>query len=183
MDQSSDSIPRSASGQPSVLCATDFSAASEEAVRVAVEEVKRRDAMLDLIHVWYPVDPIAADISSVGLPICNTDTPMQLRQMLEKIPVPLPEDRVRRYLEVGIASEKIVVKAKELASEVLVVGTHSRGSIMRWFVGSVVSEVLRHSPCPVLVCRTPPKAASSENESVDERVLRDSHGMAREVES
>ncbi|TWU38502.1 universal stress protein [Novipirellula artificiosorum] len=160
--------------RPSVLCATDFTAASEEAVRVAVDEALRRDANLDLVHVWYPVDPVAADISSVGLPVCNTDTPVELRAVLDRIAVSLPPDRVQRFLEVGIASEKIVAKAKELGSVVLVVGTHARGPFMRWFVGSVVSEVLRHSPCPVLVCRTPPQAIQQEDGKQAERGIRSS---------
>ncbi|WP_197170793.1 universal stress protein [Novipirellula aureliae] len=156
---------------PSVLCATDFSPASDEAVRVAVEESNRRGAIMDLVHVWYPVDPVASDFTSFGVPACSITTPLELRKLLEEIEIPLPPDRVRRHLEVGIASEILVSKARELGSEVMVVGTHAHGPLMRWFIGSVVSEVLRHSPCPVLVCRTPPKDIESGNRKAYEKTV------------
>lgn len=141
--------------QPSILCGIDFTDASEEAMRVATEETKRRGGVLDLIHVWYPVDPIPVDMSGVGLPIYDSELPTELRRQLERIEVDLPPEQVRRHLEFGPAADQIVKKAEELGSQLLVVGTHSRGPIMRWFVGSVATDLLRMAPCPVLVCRAP----------------------------
>ncbi|MGI9470696.1 MAG: universal stress protein [Rubripirellula sp.] len=141
--------------QPSILCGTDFTDASEEALRLAVIEAQRRDAVLDLVHVWYPVDAVPVDMSGIGLPVYDSELPSELRHKLESVPVDLPADRVRRHLEIGPATDVIVHKAEELGSELLVVGTHSRGPLMRWFVGSVVTGLLRQSPCPILVCRTP----------------------------
>ena len=150
---------------PSILCATDFTAASDEALALATEEAKRRNATLDLIHVWYPVDPVPVDMSGIGLPVYDTELPNELRQKLDTVSVDLPPDRVRRHLEMGPAADEIVRKAEELKSELLVVGSHSRGPIMRWFVGSVATDLLRMSPCPILVCRTPHPAEPREAES------------------
>ena len=141
--------------RPSILCGTDFTAASEEALRLAIEETRRRDAILDVIHVWFPIDPIPVDMSGLGLPVYDAELPTELRNELESLSIDLPADRVRRHLETGQASEEIVRKAEQLGSELLVVGTHSRGSLARWFIGSVVTELLRLAPCPILVCRTP----------------------------
>lgn len=152
--------------KPSILCGIDFTTASEEALRVAVEETKRRDGILDLIHVWYPIDPMPVDMSGVGLPIYDAELPAELRSQLDRIQVDLPPDQVRRHLEFGPAADQIVRKAEELHSELLVVGTHSRGPIMRWFVGSVATDLLRSAPCPILVCRAPhPPDHDSEKES------------------
>jgi nucleotide-binding universal stress UspA family protein len=68
-------------------------------------------------------------------------------------------------LETGPAADQIVHKAEELDSELLVVGTHSRGPLVRWFVGSVASDLLRMAPCPILVCRTPHPKTGHGNES------------------
>ena len=152
--------------KPSILCGIDFTSACEEALRVAVDETKRRDGILDLIHVWYPIDPIPVDMSGVGLPIYDAELPAELRNQLDRVEVDLPPDRVRRHLEFGPAADQIVRKAEELHSELLVVGTHSRGPIMRWFVGSVATDLLRMAPCRILVCRTPhPAEADSGKES------------------
>jgi nucleotide-binding universal stress UspA family protein len=147
--------------KPSILCGIDFTRASDVALQAAVEETKRRDGILDLIHVWYPIDPIPVDMSGVGLPIYDAELPAELRNQLEQVRVDLPAERVRRHLEFGPAADQIVKKAEELQSELLVVGTHSRGPIMRWFVGSVATDLLRTAPCPILICRVP-HAPSSE---------------------
>jgi nucleotide-binding universal stress UspA family protein len=81
---------------------------------------------------------------------------------LDEVKVDLPPERVRRHLETGPTADEIVRKAEELDSKLLVVGTHSRGPLMRWFVGSVATDLLRMAPCPILICRTPhPKTHES----------------------
>lgn len=158
-------------GKPSIMCGIDFTSACKEALRVAVDEAKRRDGILDLIHVWYPVDPVSVDMSGIGFPVYNVELPEELQQQLDAIEVDLPEDRVRRHLETGPAADQIVRKAEELGSELLVVGTHARGPLLRWFIGSVVNDLLRTAPCPILVCRTPHSkdhSTSSTDEAVGE---------------
>jgi nucleotide-binding universal stress UspA family protein len=140
---------------PSILCGIDFTPASDEALRVAVEEARLRGAILDLIHVWYPVDPVPVDMTGIGFPVYNLELPGELERQLNEVKVDLPADRVRRHLETGPAADQIVRKAEELHSSLLVVGTHSRGPLMRWFVGSVATDLLRMAPCPILICRTP----------------------------
>lgn len=146
---------------PSVLCAVDFTSACDEALRVATEEVERRGATLDIVHVWFPSDMVSVDMSGMGGTFTDPDLPDHLRTQLHELPVPLPEARVRRHLMQGNAAEQITAKATELGSELLVVGTHTRGAIARWFLGSVVTELLRMAPCPILVCRTPPGGVES----------------------
>ncbi len=155
--------------KPSVLCAIDFTNACEEALRVAVEEVNRRDAILDMVHVWFPSDMVSVDMSGFGGTFSDPELPVHLQQQLDAVKVDLPEDRVRRHLEQGIAADQVAAKAAELGSELLVVGTHTRGTIARWFLGSVVTELLRVSPCPILVCRTPPDDSSETQEEGQEQ--------------
>ena len=151
--------------KPSILCAVDFTDACDEALRQGVEEAVRRDAVLDIIHVWCPSDMVVADMSGIAGAFSDPDLPDHLKHQLESLDVPLPADRVRRHLLQGNSVDQIVNKATELDSQLLVVGTHARGAIARWFLGSVVTELLRRSPCPILVCRTPPgKSAEQQDE-------------------
>ena len=148
--------------QPSILCAVDFTDACHEALRVAIEEAGRRDAVLDIVHVWFPTEMVPVEMTGIGGTYTDPELPAHLQAQLDELPVPMPADRVRRHLVQGNAADEIVAKAKELDSELLVVGTHTRGAIARWFLGSVVTELLRINPCPVLVCRTPPPASDNE---------------------
>lgn len=149
--------------KPSVLCAIDFTNACEEALRVAVEEAERRDAILDIVHVWFPSDMVAVDMSGIGGSFADPELPAQMQERLDGISVDLPDERVRRHLLQGNAADQVANKATELGSDLLVVGTHTRGAIARWFLGSVVTELLRISPCPILVCRTPHDGSTESN--------------------
>lgn len=50
----------------------------------------------------------------------------------------------------GVA-DAIVRRAVTLGADLLVMGTHGRTGVNRWFAGSVAERVLRNAPCPVMV--------------------------------
>jgi nucleotide-binding universal stress UspA family protein len=51
----------------------------------------------------------------------------------------------------GHAADGIIAAAVELDADLVVMSTHGRGGIGRWYYGSVADEVLRRSPVPVLL--------------------------------
>lgn len=53
----------------------------------------------------------------------------------------------------GDPGESIVSAAEAEGADLIVVGTHGRGTIGRLLLGSVSAYVVRHAPCPVLVAR------------------------------
>lgn len=73
---------------------------------------------------------------------------------------------VARGLTVGVAvsflvwtgdpGETIVSAAESENVDLVVVGTHGRGTIGRLLLGSVSEHVVRNAPCPVLVIRPAP---------------------------
>ncbi|WP_164103930.1 universal stress protein [Candidatus Laterigemmans baculatus] len=142
-----------------VLCPVDFSPASEVAIRVAVEEAERRDAQLDLLHVWTPQPAFLTD--SMGAAVEIPPPLDDLRGQLDAIDIPLPADRVRRHVAVGSAVDTIVDMSEDLHADLIVMGTHARHGLARWILGSVVEPVLRAAPCPVLVVRGPHRAATT----------------------
>jgi nucleotide-binding universal stress UspA family protein len=60
---------------------------------------------------------------------------------------------IEKRVEVGDAATTICAVAEELGVDVIVVGTHGRTGLSRFFLGSTSEHVIRHAPCPVLVVR------------------------------
>ena len=54
---------------------------------------------------------------------------------------------------VGSPYEVIVRAARSKGVDVLVLGTHGRTGLPRFFLGSVATRVLATAPCPVLTVR------------------------------
>jgi len=57
----------------------------------------------------------------------------------------------------GIAAKTIVAQAEP--GDVIVMATHGRTGMRRWFIGSIAEDVLRHAPVPVLLVRATDNAA------------------------
>jgi nucleotide-binding universal stress UspA family protein len=54
----------------------------------------------------------------------------------------------------GDPGESIIEAAAAEAADLIVVGSHGRGTVGRFLIGSVSDHVVRHAPCPVLVVRS-----------------------------
>ncbi|XP_022726536.1 universal stress protein A-like protein [Durio zibethinus] len=57
--------------------------------------------------------------------------------------------------EVGNPKEKICEAVEKLDIELLILGSHGRGTIQRTFLGSVSNHCVQNAKCPVLVVRKP----------------------------
>jgi nucleotide-binding universal stress UspA family protein len=51
----------------------------------------------------------------------------------------------------GNPAEQIVLSAREMNADLIVVGHRDQGSLARWLNGSVGASILHHPPCSVLV--------------------------------
>ena len=59
--------------------------------------------------------------------------------------------RVSLDVVVGPAAFEIVRRADERGADLLVLGSHGRGVIRRFLLGSVAERVLREAGCPVMI--------------------------------
>jgi len=66
-----------------------------------------------------------------------------------------PGRTVRARVVLGRPATAIVDEARQLGSELIVIGSHNHGALAAFTLGSVAAEVVDHSPCPVLVARRP----------------------------
>jgi nucleotide-binding universal stress UspA family protein len=64
-----------------------------------------------------------------------------------------PTNRVKGMLIEGDAANVILRVATELPADVILIGSHGRGPIGKFFMGSVSQEVLSHAPCAVMLVR------------------------------
>ena len=64
-----------------------------------------------------------------------------------------PEWEVRVEAVWGTPASKLVAKADDWQPDLLVVGSHGRGVVGRFFLGSVSQKVLHEAPCSVRIAR------------------------------
>src|SRR5207245_2370435 len=60
---------------------------------------------------------------------------------------------LQRAIRHGHAAEQIVATAESAPPDLLVVGSHGRSAVARFFMGSTAGRVARHAACPVLLVR------------------------------
>lgn len=131
-----------------VLLATDLTEASEAATETALELARKLDASLLVVSVIDPrrgggrgqrVDQVRErqEHAAQGLVGRGRDL---------GIPVSF-------LIWVGDPGEQIVSAAEAEHADLVVVGSHGRGAVGRFFIGSVSEYVVRHAHCPVVVVR------------------------------
>ena len=139
-----------------ILVPTDFSDASQNALRYAMAFAENFQAALDVLHVI--VDPYVIPPGGEGY-LPPTDYPQQLervaRQHLDQwVPADWRKGRsVTLDCIHGAPFVEIVRYARAQQSDLIVMGTHGRGVIAHILLGSVAERVVRKAPCPVLTVR------------------------------
>jgi universal stress protein A len=142
-----------------ILFATDFSAASEPALRAVLEMGRKEGATVLIAHVLEPPVPFAPD--GYVLPQTYDDlAAAQRRGAEERMRRVLAKARregvsARGLLLRGAPHEAIARTARGHRASRVVVGTHGRRGFSRLFLGSVAARVVASAPCPVLVVPAP----------------------------
>ena len=137
-----------------ILAATDFSACSRTAVRLAAALARREGSALVVLHA---VESPALDLPSV--PIGATGWEMELLTAAELELARLASELRQSEIAVetravlGSPSRLILEIARQVAADLIVVGTHGRKGAAHLFLGSVAEHVVRASAGPVLVTR------------------------------
>jgi len=144
-----------------ILVPTDFSPCSEAAMEYAIHLAQRLGAELHLLHIWeVPVGIGVEAIHVVALPEGGrTSLADFVRGEAEKELGKLMSELQKRGLTVhgklvpGEAARQIIEAAKDV--ELVVMGTHGRGAVAHFLLGSVAERVIRKCTTPVLTLRVP----------------------------
>jgi len=131
--------------------AIDLAGFSDEEATVDVLHVARRPAAYLPFERWIGKgDDIPADVDAV---VIDAAQQAQAGFIEEALPDEADRDAVNSVVELGIASQAIIKRAKDGAYDVIVIGTHGRTGAGRVLMGSTAERVLRHAPCPVVTVR------------------------------
>jgi nucleotide-binding universal stress UspA family protein len=134
----------------SVLIATDFSEASEKALRHALAIARHYGAKFYLAHVvssqsFTLVGPDAVNAATDA--VCRDARRLEDQLVKSGALAGLPHEIIVRQGVVWEQLEKIV---RQEQVELMVIGTHARRGLGKLLLGSVAEHTFRHSECLVL---------------------------------
>ena len=142
-----------------ILHPTDFSKASAPAFARALAEARQTRSELIVVHVLAPVIPAAGMSEGYLSPSVYEELSKSARAWAQKqmdrllAKAKVARVRARGMLLEGVAHEQIVRAAKRHRAALIVIGTHGRTGVARFFLGSVAARVAATAPCPVLTVR------------------------------
>jgi nucleotide-binding universal stress UspA family protein len=138
----------------SILVPLDGSPFAEQALPLAASIARRAGGRLDLVrgHVVYAqVDP-AASFGPYD-PLADVAWRQQEESYLEALAARLPGVRVSCAVASGFAADAILERARARGADLIVMTTHGRGPVGRFFLGSVADELVRRAQAPLLLMR------------------------------
>jgi len=145
-----------------ILIGIDDSKFSENAAEYGFELAHAFKAHVGLVHITEPiVVPPINDPGMIGsmIPSLDINDP-ELINIQEEYASNLVDRTIEKYAgklevtrfnEFGSTADAIIDCIGKFNSDLVVLGTHSRTGLDRFFMGSIAEDVVRHSPVPVLV--------------------------------
>lgn len=139
-----------------ILVATDFSEPSGVALAYGRDLARTNHAQLFVLHAVE--DVLMRYAPEVGL--MGGDLQKDLEKIATRDLQALISDEDRKNLnavaviESGISPAEVVTSyAKANGMDLIVAGTHGRGAVQHFLMGSVAERIVRTAPCPVLTVR------------------------------
>lgn len=143
-----------------IVVGIDFSEESDQAAMQALNLARHVGAELVLAHVGMVVEPPTHGGESVRSSIKEWEAMLRSqltedRRLLEEMRERMRGQGVEisHVVRDSFADTGLVDTAKDLGADLLVVGTHGRTAIKRFFLGSISERVVRLSSTNVMVAR------------------------------
>lgn len=150
-----------------ILVPTDFSEPSDAALDYAKSIAARFGASLHLVHVME--DPVVTGV--FGAPTYVPESPGASAAIRADAEFRL-DQRVNEVTRAGLCvtsemlfgpnAPTIVNRARELAIDLIVMGTHGRTGVAHAIMGSVAERVVRFASCPVLTVHVRAETVAAE---------------------
>jgi nucleotide-binding universal stress UspA family protein len=140
-----------------ILYPSDFSRASGAAFTKALEMAKTNRAELLVVHVLASVVPMVGDgyvppnVYEEIEASARSQAQAQINRLMAK--ARKAEVRVKGLLMDGVPHEQITRAARSKRADLIVIGTHGRTGLAKFFLGSVAGRVVSIAACPVLTVR------------------------------
>jgi nucleotide-binding universal stress UspA family protein len=137
--------------KPRIVVGVDGSPLAQSALEFAIEEARLRDASL---HVTYAYPALGAALTGSTGKDYYEQVENDARELLQGLVAKAPSTEgveVEWVAVPGNPSEVLIEASKEAV--LLVVGSRGVGGFMGLVMGSVSTQCVHHSHCPVLVVR------------------------------
>jgi nucleotide-binding universal stress UspA family protein len=131
----------------SILVALDGTPFGEHALPLAANVARKSGAILNLVHVHVPSVDLAG-------PTTYEET-TYLDEAARKVNAHVPEVRVTTALVGGAGADSVAaalaVHAEKTGGDLIVLNSHARGGLSRWWMGNVADELVHRTALPMLV--------------------------------
>ena len=141
-----------------ILVPLDTSEIAPQVLVTAESLALKLHSKLILFHVIEPVAsyvPVGAsmDMIATSPPVFDSEQTDGARHRLEELAAPLRAKGLEVACEatLGVPVDEIADMAASQGADYIVLGSHGHGALFHLFGGSVVTGVLKQSPCPVVV--------------------------------
>jgi nucleotide-binding universal stress UspA family protein len=131
-----------------IVVGTDGSSAAHEALEWAIDEARRRDALVEVVHAWH--EPFVTGYEYLG-ELDQGAFATEAENILNAAIAAVDTTGVKVEHKVipGRPSQVLVEEAKGAA--LLVVGSRGRGGFSGLLLGSVSQQASQHAPCPIVI--------------------------------
>ncbi len=146
-----------------VLITLDYNPNSEKVVNKGYEMAKLMNAEICLFHVlaemqYYGMqyEPFMG-YEGYAFPVdfkIQEEFVKVAKDYLDKTALHLGGENIATHLAEGDTAKKILEYAGEWGADLIVMGTHSHGTLEKLFLGTVASSVLEHTKIPVFMVPT-----------------------------
>ncbi len=134
-----------------IVVGVDSSEAAHRALDWALDEARRRQAVVEVVHAWHPSYVGASPWA--GVPIDPDMFESAAREVLDRIIEAADTEGLAAPAEPvlvwGSAAKAILEAAK--GADLVVVGSRGHGGFTGLLLGSVSSQVVHHASCPTVV--------------------------------
>lgn len=137
-----------------ILIAVDNSICAEKAAKTGYEMAAKFEAKVALVNIIEPASaPITPEYTLAPVFLEAYDNSEENSHLLLKeIEKKHSNGIATTYLSIiDTASHGIIQQAEEWSADLIVIGTHGRGGLYHFLIGSVAEHVARKSACPVLI--------------------------------
>jgi nucleotide-binding universal stress UspA family protein len=144
-----------------ILCPTDFSDPSYEALKAADELASHFGATLHIVNVVPLVPiveaPIGVESASFNVASYQQELEGQAQKSLKNLAEQKITGGVTAVTEVliGNAAGEVIRYAGDKGVDLIVIATHGLSGWRRFISGSTTEQIVRQASCPVLTIRRP----------------------------
>lgn len=143
------------SGGTKVLVALDGSSYSELIINSLKKRLWAADTKFRIVMVVEP-------LSTLGSAQTHYQVPSEVFTASEDVTYKAVEElragglKTSYVIREGMAADQILAEAKSWDADLVILGTHSRKGLSRFFLGSVAERVAAYAPCSVEIVRDKP---------------------------